>query len=68
MEGTVARMETPKMGIVRFAIGMTATILLACGLAMACPKGKHRVCRYDPNRGKSVCQCVPRAQEDCPKR
>ena len=65
---TVARMETLSMGIVRFAIGMTASMLLACGLAMACPKGKHRVCHYDPDKGKSVCHCVPRVQEDCPNR
>ena len=66
MKGEVAnfRMETLKIGIVRFAIGMTATMLLASGLAMACPKGKHPVCHYDPNKSKSVCHCVPRLQGD----
>ena len=59
MKGEVAnfRMETLEIGIVRFAIGMTATMLLASGLAMACPKGKHPVCHYDPNKSKSVCLC-----------
>jgi hypothetical protein len=61
-------MKTLKMGIIRFAIGMTAVMVLAGGLAMACPKGTHPVCQYDPAKGKSVCHCVPSEQDACPKR
>jgi hypothetical protein len=61
-------MKTLKRDIIRFAIGMAAVTVLAGSIAMACPKGKHPVCHYDPNKGKSVCHCVPSAQEACPQR
>jgi len=53
MKGEVAnfRMETLEIGIVRFAIGMTATMLLASGSVMACPKGKHPSVSLRPEQG-----------------
>jgi hypothetical protein len=51
-------MQTLKMGVIRFALGVLAVTVLAGSLAMACPKGKHPVCHYDPAKGKSVCHCV----------
>lgn len=57
-----------KRDIIRFAVGMAAVTVLAGSMAMACPKGKHPICHYDPEKGKSVCHCVLSAQEACPKR
>lgn len=55
-EGT--KMQTLKMGVIRFALGVLAVTMLAGSLAMACPKGQHPVCHYDAAKGKSVCHCV----------
>jgi hypothetical protein len=61
-------MEKLKHDVIRFAIGMMAVVLVAGGIAMACPKGTHPVCHYDPNKGKSVCHCVASEQEACPSK
>ena len=51
-----------EMGIVRFAIGFVLSGILLTGLAIsavACPKGTHPVCTYDPVEHRSHCVCVP---------
>lgn len=39
---------------------LIALALLAVStVVLACPRGTHPVCEYDPVKGKSVCVCVP---------
>jgi len=58
-------MKILEMGIIRYALGVIVVVALAAGLAMACPKGTHPVCQYDPSKGKSVCHCVASERDDC---
>ena len=42
-----------------------AAVLLFVTVAMACPKGTHPVCTYDPSKGRSVCHCVSEVNGTC---
>ena len=43
-------MKTPEMGVIRFILGMTAVVVMAVGLAMACPKGKASSVSLRPSK------------------
>ncbi len=42
----------------RVLIVLFALFALFVSVAVACPKGQHPVCSYDPAKGRSVCHCV----------
>jgi hypothetical protein len=42
-----------------------SVVLLFVAVAMACPKGTHPVCTYDPAVGHSVCHCVSETGGTC---
>jgi hypothetical protein len=33
-------------------------IAVGAGVAVACPRGTHPVCQYDPSTQRSYCVCV----------
>jgi hypothetical protein len=42
-----------------------AFLIFISTVAMACPKGTHPVCTYDPSQGRSVCHCVSEVNGTC---